>query len=340
MRRVLSLVLVSLLCATGSTWLAPVAATAAGTSDISLTLPSWPPIGETRTLYGTLTQDGVAIAGAVLAVTDTPSSGADARVRTVTTNAAGAFSFDYASRSKWDTIIVHYAGDGSHPSVTETFYLNSIPRDLQLDLDGPTSVQPLTPVTISGTLTSGGSPVPGVEVEVSDNGCGSDDHPNALTTDEVGRFTFSDTPLPTCLGATYWFDVQPWATETYDSVRATQTVTVDWVPSRVFLDPADLTIRMGRTATWTGGVLVDGVATADQPVTVTVTDEDGLVDAATVTTDQTGRFTYSRPFARAGGYAVHFAYAGTSSAYRDWRVLACEESTRRARRPGGQRALS
>jgi hypothetical protein len=261
-------------------------------------------VGRETTLTGTLTDRGAPIAGAEVRIVDEPAAshhGQPIRTRVATTAEDGTFSFPYTARSYMDVITFEYAGNDLHPAAWQQVYARFDLQRTSLSLDYPRTPAPSEPITITGTLTALGEPIPDAELEVDQWCTGA--QPYTVRTDEAGHLDLTVTP-GRCRTEQVRFYYA--GSSTYYSLSKSALVEPTWQTSATTLvQPVEDAI-VGSTFTWTGTVTRAGSAAPDVPVTYTISRGSSGTNVAsgTTRTDSSGGFSIAETIDSADRYTL------------------------------------
>ena len=274
-------------------------------------------VGRETTLTGTLTDRGAPIAGAEVRIVDEPGAldhGQPIRTRMATTAEDGTFSFPYTPRT-WDDIITfEYAGDELHPAAWQQEHGNFSLQPTHLSLDYPPTPAPGEPITITGTLTALGEPIPGAELE-TDQAC-ADILPFKVRTDASGRFDLTVTP-GRCRADRFEFYYRgTWA---YEDKWTEAVVQPTWqTTTTTIVQPAEDAV-VGSTFVWTGTFKRAGSPAADVPLTYAIWRGGSVfpgttVASGTIQTDASGGFRIAETIDGADRYTLVARYEGDDTA--------------------------
>lgn len=259
---------------TGSAWLYANANPAERASEVTITATSDGPYfpGKSVKLSGTLTHDGSPIAEAPVRVSlERPSQ---RTLATVTTDATGAWQYDFVPEAGGlQTLQASHMSNGHETFDTVRFTVARTPATLTLS--GPTSSQPLSPITVNGELRADGEGVGGRALGIEPY-ClsGSFSLPTAQTvTADDGTFSFTYTPKPEEPCGKYEFRAFLIDDPVYTDVVARHTTAVSGRRAEVsFSLPRSALV--GDEVTGVVTVSVDGATSGGESVRVTINHPD------------------------------------------------------------------
>ncbi len=253
--------------------------------------------GETVTLSATLTRsdDGTPVLGKdiTFAVNGTA-------VGTATTDASGVATLSYTIDvpAGTHTIGADFAGDAYYAASSGTGTLTVSKAPTTLVADDQTITYGQT-VTLTATLTSGGTPVAGRTIDFMVDGVSV----GSGTTDASGLATYTYTPSDS--SGTYTIEASFAGDGYYLSSSDMATLTVNKAPTTLAAD--DQTITYGQSVTLTATLTSGGAPVAGRTIAFTV---DG-VSVGSGITDASGvaRYTYT-PGLAVGTYTIEAAFVG------------------------------
>ncbi len=168
-----------------------VTAVARATSTLTVTGPTSALATSSVDLTGTLSGTSGAVAGATVSLSRTDSAGTTS-VGTATTAADGTWTATVALGLTDATFTASYAGDSAHDAVTATASVVASRNASAMTLTAPTTVVRGVAYTVSGTLTSGGSPLGDQLVALRRTDLAGTSAVISVRTDANGAFSYRD----------------------------------------------------------------------------------------------------------------------------------------------------
>ncbi|MGE3811580.1 MAG: hypothetical protein AB7I24_08530 [Candidatus Nanopelagicales bacterium] len=195
----------------------------AGVADavLAVDVPASALMNTSVTVSGYLRVHGSPIAGAELSVRR-DSAGTSTVLPTVQTAEDGSYSFQAPLGTADALYTVGYAGTSTVAPVRTTRRVVALQTTSTLTMAAPATVARTSPYALTGTLTSGGSPVAGASLTVERTDL-SGTTSSSVSTEADGTFSVADTPA---VGGDVAWTVSWAGTVTQAPAQATRTVAV------------------------------------------------------------------------------------------------------------------
>jgi membrane protease YdiL (CAAX protease family)/5-hydroxyisourate hydrolase-like protein (transthyretin family) len=270
-------------------------------------------VGHDVTITGQLTADGTPVPEASVTLYKTDAA-ENVDVATTATDAAGYYQFTLTDTTPGQhTYAVHYPATAAYEPSTSaeivityvtiptTIIAAAFPRQQFVGHD----------VTITGTLTADGTPVPEASVTLYNADDAKRVPVSTATTDASGTYQFSLTDTGP---GQHTYAVHYPGTAAYEpSTSAEIVVTYVTIPTTIIAAAFPRQQFVGHDVTITGTLTADGTPVAEASVTIYKTEAVENVLAATATTDAAGDYQFTLTDTTPGHHTYVVRYPGTAA---------------------------
>ena len=296
-------------------------ATASNPPSTALTITSnntTPAVNQSFTLSGTLTSNGTAVPGKTITLERVNSSGTWVQIGTATTTANGTYSLTYSDSQGVHTYYAIFAGD-------TTYGPSNVGCSVSVGTLTPTTItitsNNTTPAvnqsfTLSGTLTSNGTAVPGKTITLERvNSSGTWVQIGTATTTANGTYslTYSDSQGVHTYYAIFAGDTTYGPSNVGCSVSV-GTLTPTTITITIITDDPNPAVNQSFTLSGTLSILTVGTAPlSGETITLDRVDPSGTWTQVNTTTTTNGTYSFTRSESSQGTYSYYAVFAGDTA---------------------------